>query len=170
MYRVYLALGSNIGDRLQYLIDALEAIDKVGHTVATSSVYETEPVEMNSDYSFYNMAASIDTELTPPDLLQQLKKIEENLGRKPLTHLKDREIDIDILLYENKADGERMQYKDSMIEIPHPLMQQRQFVLEPLREIAPEVIHPTSGKTIDMLWRGCRTGQIVTRMDFHLTH
>jgi len=166
MERVYLGLGANVGDRLQYLQNALEAIGTRSRIMSISSVYETEPVEMESEHWFYNMAVGIETGLRPPELLRHLKEIEALLGREPSTHLKDREIDIDILLY----DGIR--YKDATLEIPHPHMHQRRFALEPLREIAPDVVDPVTGKTIDELWRDCRTPQHVERLERHvsLTH
>lgn len=163
---MYLGLGSNVGDRLHYLEKAVEEVGAFSLVSSASSVYETEPIGMDSVQPFYNVALAIETELEPRTLFLRLKEIEEKLGRKPSTHLKDREIDIDILLYEG------MTYKDTMVESPHPRMAQRCFVLEPLREIAADLVHPTSGKTIDELWRQCDVAKHVERTNYqlHLTH
>src|SRR5258707_15425287 len=100
MVRVFLGLGSNLGDRAAYLKEGIREINQLAPVVASSPVYETEPVGMESDHRFYNMVIEVETSLRPPELLRKLKMIERKAGRKHATHHLDREIDIDILLYE----------------------------------------------------------------------
>lgn len=141
---VYLSLGSNLGDRLQHLKDALEAIsNKIGDIQKISSTYQTSAWGFNSD-DFYNICISLTTNINPDQLIIDLLEIETLLGRKRnhQTGYSTRPIDIDILLYNeiilNKID----------LTIPHPRMLERKFVLVPLAEIAPDVIHPITKKTI----------------------
>ena len=157
MYRVYLGLGSNVGDRLDNLSKAVAEIKAIASVISVSSVYETEPVGMQSREMFYNMAMSIDTEDRPAQLLMKLKQIEKKIGRKHFGHLLDREIDIDILLYHGWS------YEDAIVCVPHPELEQRRFVLEPLNEIAPTALHPMLGQTIASLLRQCRDRGSVVR-------
>ena len=157
MYCVYLGLGSNLGDRVGFLSAAVQQIKLIAEIKAVSSIYETAPVEMESSYYFHNMALSVGTTFSPPDFLGQLKNIERLVGRKSYTHLKDREIDIDILLYEG------MKYRDGAITIPHPRLPGRRFVLEPLSEIAPDVVHPILHKTMERLLLECEDENSVVR-------
>src|SRR5215472_5963839 len=129
MVRVFLGLGSNLGDRSAYLKEALKEIHELAPVVASSPVYETEPVGMESDHLFYNMVVEVETSLRPPDLLRALKSIERKTGRKHAAHHLDREIDIDILLYEG------IEYADERVRVPHPQLEHRRFALEPLKEI-----------------------------------
>ena len=164
MFCVYIGLGSNVGDRLQYLTKAVHEIRTLGRILSVSSVYETTPVEMQSENQFYNMAVALETELNPQELIEQLKHIEHQLGRQPSTHLQDRAIDLDILLYEN------MQYKNAGIEIPHPRLTYRRFALESLCEIAPNALHPVSGKTIQELLRESPAQGRVERTIHNIIH
>jgi len=150
MYDVYLGLGSNFGDRLEHLSKAAEEIGKIARIKKISSVYETAPVGMNSKHLFYNLVMEIETSLDPPILLEQLKSIETKVGRTSMARLQDREIDIDILLYEG------LQYADETLTVPHRELGNRRFVLEPFSEIAPENVHPTSGATIATLLTQCK--------------
>ena len=164
MFCVYIGLGSNVGNRLQHLTKAIHEIRTLGHIIRVSSVYETTPVEMQSENLFYNMAIALETHLKPKELLEQLKHIEHQLGRQPSTHFQDRAIDIDILLYEN------IQYKNSIVETPHPRLAYRRFALESLCEIAQNVPHPVSGKTIQELLRECPRQGRVERTIHNIIH
>ena len=149
MYRVYLGLGSNEGDRLGYLSAAISAINGIAPVVSVSSIYETEPMNMPGAEMFLNMAIGIETDLTPIPLIHALKHIEMFLGRKPFTHLKPRAIDIDILLYDE------LSYLDSEIRVPHRSMHTRRFVLAPLCDIAPQARHPVLLRTVRELLSEC---------------
>lgn len=157
MFLVYVGLGSNLGDRLQFLTNALEEIRHNVRIRSLSSVYETEPVGMESSSMFYNIAACIETDIFPVELLGEMKKVEKKLGRKTTRSVGDREIDIDLLLYRGWA------YQDRNVTVPHPKLESRRFVLEPMNEIAPTAIHPVSGKTIGTLLRQCRDHNKVER-------
>ena len=136
-HKVYLGLGSNLGDRNANIEQAIALIhERVGEVVRRSSFIETEPWGFESENKFLNAVILCETELTPRQLLKATQKIERELGRKKksasshISHLyKDRPIDIDILLYDDLTIDERD------LKIPHPLMEQRDFVMIPLREI-----------------------------------
>jgi len=162
MYTVYLGLGSNSGDRAGHLSRAVEELGAVAAVDAISSIYETVPVDMESDEPFYNMAVGISTTDDPPLLLRKLKTIEKRMGRKLPSHLEPRVIDIDILLYRGLA------YEDHMVRVPHPKLELRRFVLEPLNEIAPTAVHPLLEKTVAWLLRGCHDHHRVTKTEFHI--
>jgi len=162
MYQVYLGLGSNLGDRLENLSRAIEEIRTLFAIDAVSSIYETEPVEMENSNSFLNISVAIKTENDPPLLLVQLKKIEKKFGRRANSHLEPRTIDIDILMYRGLA------YDDHIVRVPHPELGHRRFALEPLCEIAPTAVHPTLEKTIASLLRNCRDRHKVMRTEYHL--
>lgn len=140
----YLGLGANKGDKKENLIKALDAINqKPGITLLRhSSVYESEPIGTSHQPDFYNCAAEIRTILEPHGLLHVAKSIEAELGREPNTHLLPRPIDIDILLF---GDLE----VDSLdLLIPHSRLTRRAFVLLPLLELNPDLIHPISFKPL----------------------
>ena len=147
--RIYLGLGTNLGDRQENLTRAIEALSlALGTCKAQSSFLETEPWGFESDNGFLNCVVAFDTELTSTELLDTTERIERELGRTVKStggNYHDRLIDIDILLYGNTViESERL-------TIPHPLMHLRDFVLMPLAEIAPDAIHPTLGKSIKKL-------------------
>ena len=149
MATVYLGLGTNIGNKKENLPRAIEALSlALGHYTALSSFIETAPWGFESDNTFLNCAVAFETVLLPEELLDTTERIERELGRTAKSTggtYHDRVIDIDILLYGNETiDTPRL-------TIPHPLMHLRDFVLEPLAEIAPEVVHPTTGKSISRL-------------------
>ena len=146
MARVCLSLGSNLGPRETYLRKALQALDKeLGSLVKCSSFYETLPWGFSSDSLFLNAAACYDTLLSPEEVLAVTQQIEKSLGRKEKSRqgqYADRCIDIDILLYDDRV----MQTPDMIL--PHPHIAERMFVLEPLAEIMPHMLHPQLRKTI----------------------
>jgi 2-amino-4-hydroxy-6-hydroxymethyldihydropteridine diphosphokinase len=155
---VYLSLGSNVGDREAQLQDALAKLAAVGSVVATSSFYETEPVEFTRQPWFLNCAIALETNKTPEQLMAAILRIEEEMGRRRVQKKGPRSIDIDILLFGDTI----INYPE--LTIPHPAMHQRRFVLEPLAEIAPERLHPVLKKTIGELLDSLPPGQVVKRL------
>src|SRR5580692_12152698 len=143
MATTYLSLGSNKGDRAHYIARAMEALLERGvHVMRQSRLYETEPVETTSKAWFLNCVIEAETELLPPQLMHTLLDIERSLGRRRRVLRGPRFIDIDILLYDDGV------VSTGQLEIPHPRMAQRRFVLVPFAEIAPEARHPVFKKTI----------------------
>lgn len=136
METVYLGLGANLGDRQKNIENAIEKITKLPHTelLKVSPLYETEPVGHTAQPKFLNGAVSIKTNLSPADLLRQLKKIEKELGREETFRFGPRLIDIDILFF-----GDQKLSTPELI-IPHPRIAERYFVLRPLLDIAPELV------------------------------
>ena len=154
---VYLSLGSNVGDREAQLRDAQARLGATGRLVAVSSFYETEPLEFTEQPWFLNCAAALETSQTPQELMSEILRIEQEMGRRRVQIKGPRLIDIDILLF----NSEVMDLKD--LTIPHPAMHRRRFVLEPLAEIAPEVLHPVLKKTIRELLDALPPGQEVQK-------
>jgi 2-amino-4-hydroxy-6-hydroxymethyldihydropteridine diphosphokinase len=154
----YLSLGSNLGDRAANLRAALAQLDAAEKLLAVSAFYETQPVDLPDQPWFLNCVAAIETEKTPRELLQLALQIEAAMGRLRMRKQGPRNIDIDLLLF-----GDRVQDEPGL-KIPHPAMQQRRFVLEPLVEIAPEVRHPELGKTARELLAELPGGQKVRRL------
>jgi 2-amino-4-hydroxy-6-hydroxymethyldihydropteridine diphosphokinase len=139
---VYLSLGSNLGDRLANLRTAIEKLRDLGEVVAVSSIYETEPMEFTAQPWFLNCAVALRTDLMPKLFLSGMQAIEQNMGRRRIQPKGPRNIDLDILLFSDSI------ISTPELEVPHPAMHQRRFVLEPLAEIAPDVPHPTLQKTV----------------------
>jgi 2-amino-4-hydroxy-6-hydroxymethyldihydropteridine diphosphokinase len=141
---VFLGLGSNIGDRVKALKEAERLISEIDGVlvVSSASLYETEPVGIVDQPSFINSALKIKTTLRPTELLGGLKEIERKLGRVDTIRWGPRIIDIDILLFDNIVVNKKG------LTIPHPEMAKRAFVLVPLSEIAPNVIHPVLKKSV----------------------
>lgn len=153
--RVYLSLGSNIGDRVANLHSAVQKLSSLGTVAAASSLYETEPVEFTNQPWFLNCALALDTDVTADQLLQAVLEIEQTMGRRRVEPKGPRTIDIDILLFgDARVDS-------ATLTIPHPAMQERRFVLEPLAEIAPDARHPVLNKTVQELRDSLPPGQIV---------
>ena len=142
-------MGSNIGEREENLREALRLLAGPRlHVKRVSSLYETAPLEYTAQASFLNMVVEIETELMPMQLLKHVKDVERQMGRKRLIPKGPRIIDVDILLYG------RFQVNAPNLQIPHPSMEKRRFVLEPLAELAPELRHPVSRKTMRELLGG----------------
>ena len=155
----YLSLGSNLGDRIANLRNAIARLKSLGSVKAVSSFYETEPVDFTAQPWFVNCAVALETEKMPRQLLRSLLEIERGLGRRRRHQKKGpRTIDLDILLFGNSI------VNISGLAIPHPAMTERRFVLEPLAEIAPEVIHPVLKKTIRDLRDAPPPGQAVRKL------
>jgi len=148
----FLGLGTNLGDREAYLEKAIESISKsVGRIDSFSGIYETEPWGFQSENNFLNMVVKIHTDFKPAVLMKILLRIEEQLGRiRDTMEYKSRTIDIDILLYSNLI------INSSDLTIPHPMMQDRKFVLVPFCDIAPKMIHPVLNKPFVELLKECK--------------
>jgi 2-amino-4-hydroxy-6-hydroxymethyldihydropteridine diphosphokinase len=145
MARIYLGLGSNLGDKDANLLQAIEQIkEQIGPLVARSVFFVSEPWGFKSDNPFLNACVAADTALNPTECLLCLKAIEKTMGRpeKASGEYKDRLIDLDILFYDDLV------LQSPTLTLPHPLLHLRDFVLSPLAEIAPELIHPVYKKTI----------------------
>lgn len=153
MNTCFLLLGANLQDRRNNLMQACILLEKeAGKISRVSNVYETEPWGFGSDQWFFNIAVELQTELNPKNLLTKILQTEKMMGRKrtKTTTYENRVIDIDILLYENRI------IKNESLEIPHPQMHLRKFVMTPLAEIAPDVIHPVYQKKIKQLLKECQ--------------
>ena len=135
----YLGLGTNIGNKRRNMITAAALLaERVGDVLALSGFYETEPWGFESENFFLNAAVKLKTSFSPLELLQITQQIEKELGRAEKSNgvYHDRIIDIDILLYDNEV------LQIPGLTLPHPLMHERKFVMDPLSEIAPFVVHP----------------------------
>jgi 2-amino-4-hydroxy-6-hydroxymethyldihydropteridine diphosphokinase len=147
MNKAFIALGTNIEPRKEYLDQAIQLLNQVEdiQIINKSSIYQTPPVGYTNQADFLNMVLEIRTLLPPEKLLDTCQEIENELGRKRIIRFGPRTIDLDILVYneENK--------KTERLTIPHPRMSQRGFVLVPLNELAPDLQLPGTGKTIEQL-------------------
>lgn len=152
MKKIFLGLGTNLGDREANFKKAVESIiENIGPVVLLSSVYETEPWGFRSEDLFLNMVAEIETNLKPSGLLGRILMIEANMGRlRDGKGYSSRIIDLDILLF-----GEKIIEKPGLV-IPHPKLHERRFVLVPLCEIAPDLIHPVLKKDFKTLLKECK--------------
>lgn len=147
MPTAYIGIGSNLSNREENCEKAIKLLEGNNIKVTKrSSIIETEPWGVEDQPKFINMAVEIETDLAPEELLSLLKGIEFEIGRSPAERWGPREIDLDILLYDNLIR------KTPELEIPHPQISKREFVLKPLSEIAPEKIHPVLKKSIKDLF------------------
>ena len=155
----YLSLGSNMGDRAANIKKAIDFLRGTGDVLKISSIYETEPQGMapGAGY-FYNLVIGFQTSLSPHDLLEEIKQCEKQMGRDMTdSHNQPRPIDIDILLAGNQVvSGENL-------VIPHKQMHKRAFVLVPLNEIAPQVVHPVLKKTVKEILSELQSTEIVSK-------
>lgn len=158
MKNVFLGIGTNLGNREQNLEQAVASIEEhIGPVQATSSIYETEPWGFEAPEKFLNLVVMADTTLSPSGLLGRILMIESLLGRlRGPERYSSRVIDIDILFYNDII------LDDENLKIPHPLLQERKFVLIPLCEINPEMVHPVLGRTIHELLEMCEDKGVVT--------
>jgi len=162
---VYLSIGSNLGDRVGHIRAALAMLRVRGVRIRrVSSFYRTEPVGVRRQPWFVNCAAEAETALMPLRLLGTLQSVERALGRRRRPPQGPRPIDIDILLYQNLV------VRSARLSIPHPRMDERRFVLVPLRELAPRLRHPVTERTVAQMLGDLRdTSQVVklelARMD-----
>ncbi|MEA4924819.1 MAG: 2-amino-4-hydroxy-6-hydroxymethyldihydropteridine diphosphokinase [Syntrophomonadaceae bacterium] len=147
--RVYIGLGSNMGDKAANLARARQLINSIDdlHIIKVSSLYLTAPWGKTDQEDFVNQVIAIDTELTPLDLLHQLQDIEIKLGRQRNVHWGPRVIDLDVLLYGRETIAMEE------LKVPHPYLMQRLFVLIPLQEIEPELVFPDGSKIMEVLHR-----------------
>ena len=154
MAEIYLGLGTNLGDKEANLDMAMEEIRKqVGEILSLSAYYITEPWGFDSKNAFLNAVCKISTSLSPLDVLLTTQSIEKDLGRMKKSvngQYSDRPIDIDILLYNDIV------LDSPNLTIPHPLMHKRTFVMEPLSEIAPELVHPVLHKSMKEILKSRR--------------
>jgi 2-amino-4-hydroxy-6-hydroxymethyldihydropteridine diphosphokinase len=163
MHILYLALGTNLGDRLSNIKNAIAALPPVVQVTKQSSVYETPPWGYADQPEFLNMALRAETELEPSDLLSFLKNLEEELGRVESFRYGPRQIDLDILFYDDLV------LETSELIIPHPKLHERAFVLVPLAEIAPALIHPLKRKSVSDLLRDVKIDGIHKYIDLYPT-
>jgi 2-amino-4-hydroxy-6-hydroxymethyldihydropteridine diphosphokinase len=157
----YIALGSNMGDRELNLLRAVGEIGRLtdGKVTGLSAFYETSPVGVADQDSFYNAVLRLHTSHTPHELLEKLLHIESSVfGRTRTTHWGPRRMDLDLLLY-----GETCIADEGLI-VPHPRMSERRFVLQPLCDIAPGLVHPILGKTFAELLSALQSDETVTKI------
>jgi 2-amino-4-hydroxy-6-hydroxymethyldihydropteridine diphosphokinase len=159
MARVFIGMGSNLGDRAVQIRKAVESIGMMPATeiVRMSSIYETSPVGIPDQPRFLNAVIEVSTRLVPRDVLKEVRKIEKELGRTEYRRWGPRTIDLDILLYDNDV------IISDELTVPHPRMTERKFVLVPLAELDPAVVHPVEQKTVGMILARCSSMEEVVR-------
>ncbi|MBS4029611.1 MAG: 2-amino-4-hydroxy-6-hydroxymethyldihydropteridine diphosphokinase [Ignavibacteriales bacterium] len=155
MSRVFLGLGSNIENRLEYLQKTFQEISKQYNIISVSAIYETEPIGETNQQNFLNAVIEIETDETPKQLFSFIKSVEKKIGRIERGKWQAREIDIDILLFDNVV------LDIPELTIPHKEMHNRKFVLQPASEIAGSIVHPVFKKSITRLSQECQDNSIV---------
>jgi 2-amino-4-hydroxy-6-hydroxymethyldihydropteridine diphosphokinase len=159
MVRAFLSLGSNLGNRGDYLNKAIDALSRNGLAVVRQAgIYETEPLEVTDQPWFLNTVVEANTTLTPNQLMDVCLSIERENHRVRTEIKSARTLDIDIIFY-----GERIIH-ESQLTIPHPRFRERKFVLVPLVEIAPDLIDPVSGQSMESLLRNCSDASVIRPM------
>jgi len=156
--RVYLSLGSNVGDREDHLRSAITRLESIARVISVSSFYETEPMEVTNQPWFLNCAVKVETTKMPKQFMAAVLEIEQEMGRLRTMKKGPRTIDIDILLFGDAV------VDSPEVTIPHPAMHERRFVLEPLVEIAPEARHPVFKKTVSEMLDALPGGQTVRKL------
>jgi len=162
MKTAYIGIGSNIGDPRRNCLDAIDRIGKIDacEIISVSSLYVTEPVGVSGQEWYINGAVSISTCLSAFDLIKRLLDIEADMGRVRKTRWGPRIIDLDILLFEQDI------INDKILTVPHPMMHLRRFVMAPMTDLAPDIMHPVLGKTMIELFQeipGC--DQVIKRVE-----
>jgi len=158
MHDVYLSLGSNIDDREKNIINAIKLLGKILTIKKVSSIYETEPVGFKEQKYFYNLVLKVFTDLTPFELLQSVEQIENKLGKKIKRRWGPRSIDIDILYYGNEI------IESEELTVPHPLINERRFVLVPMSEIAEEFVCPKTNLKVSDILKNCKNEESVIKI------
>jgi len=156
----YIGIGSNLGDKIHHCEKAISAILKIDHhkLLAKSSLFKTQPIGYTSQDWFVNGVIKIETDLEAPELLRTLKTIESQLGRIETFRWGPRTIDLDILFFDD------IEIHTEDLQIPHPFIQNRQFVLIPLAEIDPTLVHPVLKKTVQELLNNLKEDQRVEKL------
>jgi 2-amino-4-hydroxy-6-hydroxymethyldihydropteridine diphosphokinase len=150
MYIAYIGIGSNLGDRKNNCERAIELLKRRGISIKKrSSLHETQPWGVRNQPLFLNMAIEIETDYTPKELLTIVKDIEAKIGRQKTFPWGPRVVDLDILIFNE------MVIRSQELTIPHPYMHKREFVLEPLQEIAPDLVHPVLKRSMRELLNAC---------------
>jgi 2-amino-4-hydroxy-6-hydroxymethyldihydropteridine diphosphokinase len=160
-HQAYIGVGSNLGEKVDNCRQAIAAIAVLKGCLldGVSPLYETEPVGVQDQSFFVNAVALVKTDLEPVELLERLRAIETSLGRKPGgKKFGPRVLDLDILFFDNVI------LRSDRIEIPHPRLHERRFVLEPLCDLAAELVHPVLGKTVRFLLADLKDGKKVVRL------
>lgn len=154
LHDVFLALGTNLGDKEENIYRAIKLLnERVGMVIVHSSFFVTQPVGFQSENNFINSACLVMTSLSPTEVLKEIKQIELDMGRisKSVDNVySDRIIDIDLILYD------QLIYEDEQLTIPHPRLHERTFVLAPLVEIAGQYVHPILNKSIEELYNNIK--------------
>lgn len=156
--RVYLSLGSNVGDREDHLRGAITRLESIARVISVSSFYETEPMEVTNQPWFLNCAVKAETTKVPKQFMAAVLEMEREMGRLRTMKKGPRTIDIDILLFGDAV------VDSPEVTIPHPAMHERRFVLEPLAEIASEARHPVFKKTVSEMLDALPGGQTVRKV------
>jgi 2-amino-4-hydroxy-6-hydroxymethyldihydropteridine diphosphokinase len=146
MHTIFLALGSNVGDKVSNLEQAILLLEKHVSDIKKAQLYQTKPVGYEQQDNFVNTAVAGQTDLTPEELFLFVKEIEKQVGRIERFRWGPREIDIDILFYDDLI------LKNETLQIPHPRLHERDFVVRPLMDLAPQLRHPILQQTIAELW------------------
>ena len=160
-HQLILSLGGNLGNKAQIFAETSDLIEnEIGNVVDASPIYETPPWGFVSENRFWNQVLVVETSLNPMEVLQKIREIEKHFGRerKAGTYL-SRKMDIDILFYDDEV------IQTEQLTIPHPLMAKRRFVLAPLRDILPELVHPVNGKLMSEMLAECSDNSEVKRLD-----